>query len=185
VRITPAFCLSLLLFSLSCKSTGGFQDFKVRVDSTQLGSLTSFGQITLRQPKGWIGADSITQAATSRIITEDGAAVPGRAAILYKPETKSLMIGHVAAATANFDDWTAESRQNFQRLHGGASFSESRLRINGVPLIQLFAADSMGVHFRLLLNSQPPTVLDYIISQSALGSDLRAVESSMGTIHKG
>jgi hypothetical protein len=183
-----AFCWIAAFLSLSCKDSRGgeaFREFRVKVDTTRLGAWFSAGPVALRVPRNWTAADSTERDRVRHRLSPDSGSAVMLSLVLRNTRTGSLMA--VAAgngAEASFERWTTERRADFQALHRDGSISEARFKVSGMPLLQLFAAESGQVPFRLLPDAQPRTTIEFFIPQDALGEDLRTVESSMGTIRK-
>jgi hypothetical protein len=184
VLVTALFAIAVISGCSGGSDSGGFRRFNMKVDTAVLGPTWTAGGVSLRIPRDW---EPLTEDG---LLADSARLTMTRKTAYRNARTGSVMVAGLfgksgATDPKSFAGWAQE------RLLGRAGSTsdwgtgESRLMVNEVRLVQVVVADSLTTHFRVIVESNPPVGLEYTVPQSAMKTDIKAVESSMGSIHKG
>jgi hypothetical protein len=186
---------ALSLVPLGCApepTPEAFPEMAFSVDSTRLGEgfAAADGGMRLRAPAGWSAAPAETLAEVMRLLGQKASAggdEPRLRALYREPSSGA------ALAVSDYDGpCTPERRDRLAALHERAmrerdpeaEVKSGRYGLHGVEIVQLRAVQSDKVLFKLLASRPPGPLfqLDYILPRGVYVSELRAVESSIGSL---
>jgi len=166
-----------------------YQKLTFSVDSTRLGEAVAVGEIVFRVPRSWERLDSSTVSNIQKTAMGD----TNRSGVTLEGVFVNDSDGAVLVLTS-FSRKTTEEKEftelafRFAETFEGANHQdtprEERLLLGDIPTVQFYAADSLRVHFKFLLDVRAPIGLDYSVPRSAWPQEVRSVESSLGTIRR-
>jgi hypothetical protein len=81
-------------------------------------------------------------------------------------------------------DSTRLGVEAYRSAHPGLDVQEEWLLLGGIHAVQLLGMDTLRVQFKFLVESDPVVGLDYSVPHAAWEQEVRAVESSLGTIRR-
>ncbi|MDD5089152.1 MAG: hypothetical protein PHI18_10205 [bacterium] len=186
--------LALIAGATACRNTesgeNAFRELEFRVDSTRLGNPISRGGLVFCPPAGWEEADSaVMSAVRERLSDQTADDLLGELDLIYIHPTNGavLIVTTLDTGTGGVGDFARWARRFVERYHAASPevpVDEDWLRIGGVPAVQMYRADSARVLFKYLLLGDDLIGLDYSVPRTAWADELRAVESSVGTVRK-
>jgi len=185
--------LGMLL--ISCRPSGRgedlFRELEFRVDSTLLGEAVVLAGIGFCPPVAWGEADSTLMSAVRAGLERQAAGNPLptlERAFLHEQTGAVLVVTSFAAAgdpPGRFPAWARSFVEEYRAASPKVPVEEDWLKIGGIPAVQLYAADSARVLFKYLLGGDRVIGLDYSVPRAAWAEEMRAVESSVGTVRNG
>jgi hypothetical protein len=191
IRHRPLIILAFLgIVALAgCGDSGSkvFRRFTFKVDTSQVGQIRQVDDVSLAIPRGW---DSLVGEAASELARVDsfGLSMSVRAAYGNSSTGSTLLMGEFEngprAGVNEFVSWAHGVVASHQEARAPQASDEAWLDIGGAHVVQLTSGDSIRVHFGLILEGKPPLGLVFTVPQSAAMKDIKAVESSIGTIRK-
>jgi hypothetical protein len=193
MRILMLVIAALVLVLIGCRKSepahGPFREFAFTVDSTRLGTQTGVAGITFRVPRGWMAADSSILARVRQIASDDTSE--------FSVDPQNVFIGSdiggiliattyrvKPAAAEGFTGWTHRYLKAYRAAHPEINLQEEWLLLSNAHAVQLMAMDTLRVQFKFLIESDPVVSLDFSVPRTAWEKEVRAVESSLGTIRK-
>jgi hypothetical protein len=175
----------------SCQSSRGgvtFTDVRFAVDTATVGRELVLGQVHFRVPRGWNAADSgLGRTKVIELLGDSSGAGAHTPLLFWHDAAQAGMAARMADALAPGEDflaWSVHSVREFQKLHAGQTISAQGLLVKGVRVVQVMLTDTDHVRFHLLIDAPQPVIVDYSLPQAELTAQLRAVESSIGTIRR-
>ncbi len=191
--IAMALITCTLSLTLSCRSSGQapgpYQKLDFSVDSTRLGEAVAVGEMTLQAPRDWQRADSTLMSHIHQGMPGD----TSRLGVSLEEAFVNAKNGAVLLVTSfanediqkeGFVDWARRFAENFYAANPYADTREEWLLLGDIPAVQLYAADSLRVQFKFLLDLKTPMGLDYSVPLGVWTEVAKSVESSLGTIRK-
>jgi len=147
------------------------------------------GSISFQVPQDWAAADSGLVERVRQIVRSDTGSFSAEPAVVYvNPRSGGVLIGTTFAAVLKageiFSDWARRFVHHYRAVHEGQTIEEEWLLLGDVRAVQLRSVDSLRVQFKFLIDGNPPVGLDYSIPRAQWETEGRAVESSLGTIHR-
>jgi hypothetical protein len=194
--IRPSCLLTALwagLLLVSCRGSGEapspYRQLTFTVDSSRLGEEVSVAGIAFQAPRGWERADSAAMVRIREAAAQDTgrfAVVPE--AVFVNPISNALLFvvtfAGGATTTDGFTGWARRFVDVFSADKPQGTVREEWLLLGDCPAVQLLIQDSVRVQFKFLLDAKVPVGLDFSVPRSAWEEEVRAVESSLGTIRK-
>lgn len=180
---------------ISCSGSGKtpppdpvFEALDFEIDSTRLGDVIEIGGLTLRAPLEWYPANESTMETMRRTVAQDTSRFRlAPRAVFIHPAGSILIASEFEKGTGTdypFANWAIEVAEAYKSSRRESSISEAWLSISGIEALQLYAADSTTVHFKVLLRGEKPVSLDYTVPRRDWDSRVRSVESSLGTVRR-
>ncbi len=181
----------LVLVSLSCSQSGSpqnpFRPLEFNVDSTLLGTAIHAGGVGVRPPKNWSAADSQLVTLARNSLAADTTKFRFELVRLHVDTSSGAMIllkQYQSSAGTPFMTWAREFVSLFRSSRTGIEIREEWMMVSDLPVVQLQMADSVRVYFSLVCAVDPPVGIDYVVPKPAWANEVRAVESSIGTISR-
>jgi hypothetical protein len=185
-------CAVVVAFGAGCRgaavSHGPFREFTFSVDSSRLGTEATIGKVSLRVPLGWEAADSSVLESIREAAGPDTGDFPVEPRAVFIGEGSSILIATSfrtkPEAAEGFSGWARRYVEAYRSARPGLDVQEEWLLLSGIHAVQLLAMDTLRVQFKFLIESDPVVGLDYSVPRAAWEQEVRAVESSLGTIRK-
>ncbi len=152
-----------------------------------LGPHVQIAALDLQVPAGWNSADSLTLATVRSSLAGDTSRFRFSVAGLHlDPGTGSMLLlkGFNSDGGKSFPEWAREYIASFRAARPGVDVRDEWMLVRDLPVVQLFASDSLRVHFSFLCDVPGIAGLDYVVPKSAWESQVRAVESSIGSARR-
>jgi len=192
VRMALLCCAVALGAGSGCRgaapSHGPYREFAFSVDSTRLGAETVVEGVSLRVPLGWAAADSSVLQSVRQAVRLDSGDFPVEPRAVFVGAGPSVLVAVTFRAkpgpAEGFTGWARRYVEAFRSVRPGLDVQEEWLLIGGIHAVQLLAMDTLRVQFKFLIESDPVVGLDYSVPRAAWEQEVRAVESSLGTIRK-
>jgi hypothetical protein len=130
-------------------------------------------------------ADSSLLVAVRQAIHDDSSRFAAEVeGICLDSSSGSLLVlrRHSPLSSGSFVAWSTDLLAAFKSQHPGQDVREDWISINGFPALQIHATDSLRVYFSLIFERSPPRQLDYSVPLAVWEAQVRAVESSLGSI---
>lgn len=195
LRIAIVLWATVSALLISCRPSGRgedlFRELEFRVDSSLIGEeivLTGFG---FCPPAGWNEADSALMSAVQKGLEQQAAGnpLPTLERVCLHGETGAVLVVTSFAETGDqpggFPAWARSFVKGYRAASPKVPVEEDWLKIGGILAVQLYIADSARVLFKYLLAGDEVIGLDYSVPRGAWAEEMRAVESSVGTVKKG
>lgn len=187
--------LSLLVLAAACskeKKTSGegvFEPLEFAVDSSKLGALIEVGGLRLHAPASWINLDSSAMQQLVGVASRDTSEMQLRPERAFKREGGGPMLlvsrfPKVVKLGAQFVPWAGEVAKVYRDQRKDVVVQEHWMSVSGVEALQLYAQSAKLVHVKILLNADEPISLDYTVPVDMWPEEVRAVESSLGSLRK-
>jgi len=189
VNFAMTFCLRIALLCCAvalgvgpgCRgaapSHGPYREFAFSVDSARLGAEAAVEKVSLRVPLGWTAADSSVLQSVRQAVRLDTGDFP--------VEPRAVFVGAGASVlVATTFRTKPEAAEAYRAARPSLDVQEEWLLLGGIHAVQLLAMDTLRVQFKFLIESEPVVGLDYSVPRAAWEQEVRAVESSLGTIRK-
>jgi hypothetical protein len=175
----------------------GYQAMEFSIDEALLGRSRAFDEfgVIVRAPAGW---EALAEEEVARVSAAlRTAAKPGEgseemaaplAVYMNMPEQSALIVSSVPLGTgdAEVEAYREALREQFGEVQ------EGRFRVNGLEVQQYLVQPEGMVNFKLLVSAENAAAgdfgrrlqLDYVVPQAAWPSQVRAVESSIGSLRR-
>lgn len=188
-----ALCVLLLVAACSKeKKTSGegvFEPIEFVVDSAKLGELVEAGGLRLHAPAGWIALDSAGMQQLIGVASRDTSEmqlrperafkrVGGGPMLLVSRFPKAIKLG------AGFIPWAGQVAKVYRDQRTDVVVQEQWMSVSGVEALQLYSQSGKLVHVKIILNASEPVSLDYTVPVDLWPEEVRAVESSLGSLRK-
>ncbi|MBL0061774.1 MAG: hypothetical protein IPP40_09925 [bacterium] len=186
-------CLLLLVAACSKEKKpsgeGVFNPLELAVDSAKLGELIEVGGLRLQAPAGWINLDSSAMQQLIGVASRDTSEMQLRPERAFKREGGGPMLlvsrfPKVVKLGPRFVPWAGEVAKVYRDQRKDVVVQEQWMSISGVEALQLYGQSAKLVHVKILLNADEPVSLDYTVPADMWPEEVRAVESSLGSLRK-
>jgi hypothetical protein len=158
------------------------------VDSARLGSEAVVDGVSLRVPLGWTAADSSVLQSVRQAVRLDTGDFPVEPRAVFVGAGPSVLVATTfrtkPEAAEGFTGWARRYVEAYRAARPSLDVQEEWLLLGGIHAVQLLAMDTLRVQFKFLIESDPVVGLDYSVPRAAWEQEVRAVESSLGTIRK-
>lgn len=188
-RILGPLCVFVMVWSISCsgsgQTSGPYRAMEFVVDSTRLGHGIRLSQIEFRVPAGWATSDSTTLNQLREMSARDTSR--------FRFQLREVDVDHASGSLLFAKEFYSSGKDGFipwardlvcetRKKRPEADVREEWLLINGIPAVQIYAADSSRIQFSLVFDVKPSVGIDYIVPREAWEAQVRSVESSLGTL---
>ena len=185
-------CTVALCVGQGCRgeapSHGPYREFAFSVDSARLGAQTVVDGVSLRVPLGWTAADSAVLQSVRQAVRLDTGSFPVEPQAVFVGAGPSVLVATTfrtkPGPSEGFTGWARRYVEAYRAARPGLDVQEEWLLLGGIHAVQLLAMDTLRVQFKFLIESDPVVGLDYSVPRAAWEGEVRAVESSLGTIWK-
>ena len=193
MRILALIGTVAFLILAGCRGTrtahGPYREFTFAIDSSRLGGQTEVAGISLRIPRGWVVADANVMDRVRQAAQQDTSDFPVEPqGVFISPSVGGVLVATTykskPAVTEGFTGWTRRYLKIYRSAHPQLDIQEEWLLLGDLHAVQLMAMDTLRVQFKFLIESDPVVSLDYSVPRAAWEQEVRAVESSLGTIRK-
>lgn len=190
IRFPVYIAFVFVLAAAACRGAGEqpgpFREFTFTVDSLLLGDRITVREFSIQAPAGWISPDSGIIAAVRTAIERDTSRPGELEAVRINLQSGGVLVISKLPETANggFVPWARQRIERLRTAAAGRTIEEEWLLLNGIRAVQLYLADSSRVQFKFLLDSSPPTGLDFSVPSAAWEREVRSVESAIGSIRR-
>jgi len=200
VNFAMTFCLRIALLCCAvalgvgpgCRgaapSHGPYREFAFSVDSARLGAEAAVEKVSLRVPLGWTAADSSVLQSVRQAVRLDTGDFPVEPRAVFVGAGASVLLATTfrtkPEAAEGFTGWARRYVEAYRAARPSLDVQEEWLLLGGIHAVQLLAMDTLRVQFKFLIESEPVVGLDYSVPRAAWEQEVRAVESSLGTIRK-
>ncbi len=186
-------CLLVLLAACSKETKkpgeGAFEPLVLVVDSAKLGDLIEIGGVRLNAPADWVNLDSSAMQQLIGVAGRDTSAMQLRPEWAFKREGGGPMLlvsrfPKVLKLGARFIPWAGEVAKTYRDQRKDVVVQEHWMSVSGIEALQLYGQSAKLVHVKILLNADEPVSLDYTVPADMWPEEVRAVESSLGSLRK-
>lgn len=186
--------LTALVLSAACSKNKTPRDVKFEklefiVDSSKLGEIVEAGGLRLHAPAGWLAVEDDVMGQISGVAKRDTSMMQLEPRFAFKREGGGpmLLVSKFPRAMrlgAGFIPWAGEVAKAYREQRTDAVVQEQWMSVAGVEALQLYAQSGKLVHVKIILNSSEPVSLDYTVPATEWPEEVRAVESSLGSLRK-
>ncbi len=168
---------------------GVFERLEFSVDSSLLGEAISVGGLRLHAPSGWLPVDSSVMSQLVGVAARDTSGMQLRPKYAFKPESGGpMMLVSTFPKAVDLGDrfvpWAGEVARVYREQRADIRVQEQWMSLSGVEALQLYSQSAQLVHIKIILNAIGVVSLDYTVPAASWPKEVRAVESSLGSLRK-
>ncbi|MCB9369747.1 MAG: hypothetical protein H6507_11615 [Calditrichaeota bacterium] len=168
---------------------GVFERLDFAVDSSLLGDDVTVGGVHLHAPADWLPVDTSVMRKLVDVAERDTTVMQLYPEQAFKPEDGGpMLLVSIFPKTVHlgtgFIPWAGEVAKSYREARPDVVVQEQWMSLSGVEALQLYAQSGQLVHVKILLNADQPVSLDYTVPAPIWPNQVRAVESSLGSLRK-
>lgn len=168
---------------------GVFEELVFVVDSSKLGEAITVGGLHFNVPVQWMPVDSEIMGKLMGVAKRDSSELQLQPEFAFKHQEGGpmLLVSTFPKAVhlgSGFIPWAGEVASAYRRSRPDVVVQEQWMSLGGVEALQLYGQSGQLVHVKVILNSDQPVSLDYTVPVPIWPQQVRAVESSLGTLRK-